>query len=185
MRYCPSCRALRETLALQERGESEERCSVCGFQFQDAAHPEPPAPAQGLPAQGLKVLCIDDDRFIRQFLTDTLRAHGFVPLTAPDGPSGIAAATAEHPQLILVDIMMPGMDGFEVCRCLRADPRTAAIPLVILTARADPKLNIQAFKAGADLALTKPVEPDKLMATLRAALSLKKGRPPSKGPGSG
>ncbi len=180
MRYCPSCRALRETLALQERGESEERCSVCGFQFQEAARPEPQAPAQGM-----KVLCIDDDRFIRQFLTDTLRAHGFIPLTAPDGPSGLAAAEAERPQLILVDIMMPGMDGFEVCRCLRADPRTAAIPLVILTARADPKLNIQAFKAGADLALTKPVEPEKLMATLRAALSLKKGRPPSGGTGSG
>jgi DNA-binding response OmpR family regulator len=174
MRYCPSCKALRETLALLERGESEERCSACGFRFQDdAARPEKP-----VPGQGLKVLCIDDDRLIRKFLTDTLAAHGFIPLTAPDGPSGLAAAAAESPQLVIVDIMMPGMDGFEVCRCLRADPRTAAIPLVILTARADPKLNVQAFKAGADLALTKPVEPDKLMATLRAALALKKGRPP-------
>jgi DNA-binding response OmpR family regulator len=180
MRYCPKCKALRETLALQERGESEERCSACGFQFQDAGQSERPAPGQGV-----KVLCIDDDRFIRQLLTDTLAAHGFVPLTAPDGPTGLAVAAAELPQLIIVDIMMPGMDGFEVCRCLRADARTAAIPLVILTARADPKLNVQAFKAGADLALTKPVEPDKLMATLRAALSLKKGRAPGGGTGDG
>jgi DNA-binding response OmpR family regulator len=179
MIYCQICKALREALSLPELEEPEDRCADCGLRFQNAAHLERPPSAQGL-----KVLCIDDNRLIRQVLADTLAAHGCVPLTAPDGPTGLAMAMAERPQLILVDIMLSGMDGFEVCRCLRADPRTAAIPLVILTARTDPTLRVQAFKAGADLALTKPVAPDKLMTTLRAALALKRGRSPSGGPGS-
>ncbi len=71
---------------------------------------------------------------------------------------------------------MPEMDGFEVCRRLKGDPRTQAILLIILTARSDPKLNIQAFRVGADLALTKPIQPEKLIATLQAALALKQAR---------
>jgi len=125
-----------------------------------------------------KVLCIDDDAFIVQVLTSLLQENGFVPLSAPDGPSGIALAVAERPALILLDIVMPGIDGFEVCRRLKADVKTHAIPVIILTGQADPKLNIKAFQAGADLALTKPVEPQKLIATLRAALALKHGPSP-------
>ena len=127
---------------------------------------------------GHKILCIDDDSFIIQVLTSALKDHGFVPLSAPDGPTGIALAMAERPTLILLDIVMPGIDGFEVCRRLKAGARTQAIPVIILTSQADPKLNIKAFQAGADLALTKPVEPGKLIATLRAALALKHGRSP-------
>ena len=143
-----------------------------------AAASAPPAPARppaeaARPAAPTKVLCIDDDRLILHLLETTLNRHGLIALTAPDGPTGIAMAQSEQPQLILVDIMMPEMDGFEVCRRLKADPRTNAIPLIILTARTDPKLNIQAFRVGADLALTKPIQPEKLVATLRAALALK------------
>jgi CheY-like chemotaxis protein len=141
-----------------------------------ARAPEGPrAAAEALPGP-TKVLCIDDDRFVLDWLAMTLKTHGFVPLTALDGPTGIALAQAEVPQLIVVDIMMPGMDGFEVCRRLKDETRTHAIPLIILTARTDPKLNIQAFRCGADLALTKPIQPDKLMGTLRAALALKQDR---------
>ncbi len=172
MKYCPHCKAVRATLLLADQGESEERCAACGFRFQDAPRLERP-----VPVQGEKVLCIDDDPLVRQLLTLTLEKSGFVPLTAPDGTTGLALAATERPRLIVVDIMMPGLDGFEVCRRLRADPRTAAIPLVILTAGADPKLNVKAFQAGADLALSKPFDPAKLIATLRAALALKQGRP--------
>ncbi len=139
-----------------------------------AAAPRGAAEAHPPPA---KVLCIDDDRVILDLLRATLTKHGFVPLTAADGSAGIAMAQAEHPRLILVDIMMPEMDGFEVCRRLKADPRTHGIPLIILTARTDPKLNIEAFRVGADLALTKPFQPEKLIATLQAALALKQARP--------
>jgi DNA-binding response OmpR family regulator len=179
MIYCQVCKALREALSLPEVEEPDERCAECGLRVRDAVHLEQPPSVQAL-----KVLCIDDNRLIRQVLADALAAHGFLPLLAPDGPTGIALAAAELPQLILVDIVLSGMDGFEVCRALRADARTAAIPLVILTARTDPTLRAQAFKAGADLALTKPVAPNTLMTALRAALSLKKGRPPGREPGS-
>ena len=91
---------------------------------------------------------------------------------------GIALAVAQRPALILLDVVMPGIDGFEVCRRLKADTQTQAIPVIILTGQADPKLNIKAFQAGADLAGAKPVEPGKLIATLRAALALKRGRSP-------
>lgn len=142
-----------------------------------AAAPAPSAAASRgaaeTPPPPAKVLCIDDDHLILNLLSATLTTHGFVPLTAPDGPTGIAMAQAERPRLILVDIMMPEMDGFEVCRRLKADVRTHDIPLIILTARTDPKLNIQAFRVGADLALTKPIAPEKLIGTLRAALALR------------
>ena len=140
---------------------------------------EPPPVKAEVPIAGVKVLCIDDGPLICQPLTSTLEKSGFAPLTAPDGPTGLVRAAAERPRLILVDIMLPGMDGFEVCRRLRADPRRAAIPPIILTALADPTLNSRAFQAGADLALTKPFQPDKLIATLRTALALKERRPPS------
>jgi DNA-binding response OmpR family regulator len=142
-----------------------------------ARAPEAPRTTAEAPPGTTKILCIDDDRFVLDWLAMTLKTHGFVPLTALDGPTGIALAQAEVPRLIVVDIMMPEMDGFEVCRRLKDDMRTHAIPLIILTARTDPKLNIQAFRSGADLALTKPIQPDKLMATLRAALALKQDRP--------
>ncbi len=174
MKYCPHCQADRVILQLFDRGEAVERCVVCGYPVQ-----EPPPLEPEVPTLGQTVLCIDDDPLICRLLSLTLEKSGFVPLTAPDGPTGLVRAAAERPLLILVDIMLPGMDGFEVCRRLRADPRTAAIPLIILTALADPTLNSRAFQAGADLALTKPFQPEKLMATLRTALALKQRRPPA------
>ena len=170
--YCPHCRAKRAALELLSQGQPELRCAVCGFPFEAGELPAPEAPSRGD-----KILCIDDDPVILQLLSFTLKAGGFAPIAAPDGPTGLALAAAEIPRVILVDIMMPDMDGFAVCRRLKADPRTAPIPLIILTAQADPKLNAKAFQAGADLALTKPFQPDQLIATLRAALALKQRRP--------
>ncbi len=168
MKYCPHCKTARATLQLVNQGDEEDRCASCGFRFADA-----PGLEQPIPAQGDRVLCIDDDPLVRQLLTMILEKSGFVPFTAPDGPTGLQVAATERPELIVVDLMMPGLDGYEVCRCLRSNPQTAKVPLVILTANRDPKLNVKAFQAGADLALTKPFDPDKLMAALRAALAMK------------
>jgi DNA-binding response OmpR family regulator len=157
---------------LLQLGQPEVRCAVCGFPLQAADLLK-----QEVQVRGDKVLCIEDDPVFVILLTRTLKAGGFVPLTAPDGPTGLTLAAAERPRLILLDIMMPEMDGFEVCRRLKADPRTAAIPVIILTGLADAKLNIQAFRVGAALALIKPFKPEQLIATLRAALAMKQGRP--------
>ncbi len=170
-RYCGHCRAVQPTLELADLGQPELRCAACGFPFAEAE-----VLTRAVPVRGALVLCIDDDPLIRQLLTLTLQGKGFVPLTAPNGLTGLTMAAAEQPRLILVDIMMPGMDGYEVCRRLKADPRTAHIPLIVLTAQADAKLNVKAFQAGADLALTKPFQADQLIAILRAALALKERR---------
>ncbi len=167
-RYCGNCCAVQHTLELAALGQTEVRCAVCGFTFADAK-----VLTREIPARGELILCIDDDPVIRQLLTFTLEGKGFVPLTAANGPTGLTMAAAERPRLILVDIMMPGMDGYEVCRRLKANPRTAHIPLIVLTAQTDAKLNVKAFQAGADLALTKPFQPDRLIAILRAALALR------------
>lgn len=171
-RFCPNCKTVQATYAAQGAGGTILRCRTCGFPVEEKL-PEGEATA---PVQS-KVLCIDDDAVVLHILVSTLEKRGYQPLTARDGTAGIETAKREQPTLILLDVRMPGMEGFEVCRRLKADAQTRAIPVIILTALGDANLNVQAFKAGADLALTKPFEPDRLLATIQAALALKSRRP--------
>jgi len=123
-----------------------------------------------------KVLCIDDDKLLLGLVKHTLEGAEFEALIAADGPLGIAMAKKERPTLILLDVMMPEMDGFEVCRRMRADPILKDIPIIIVTAMVDPKLNVKGFQAGATLAIQKPYDPRKLIATIKTALALKAKR---------
>ncbi len=75
-----------------------------------------------------RILVVDDDRLIRQMARDVLRIAGFAVAEAADGPDGLAQAAALHPDLILLDLMMPGMDGYEVCQRLKADAATRQFP---------------------------------------------------------
>jgi len=168
VRRCPNCKSNQATYPVTERGSTVLRCRTCGFPVERKL-PEDPA---AVPGKGT-VLCVDDDPVMLHLLASTLQKKGFHPVTAHDGMAGIEAARRDRPILILLDIEMPGLDGFEVCRRLRADAQTNGIPVIILTSSADPHLNVQAFKAGADLALTKPFDAERLMATLQAALALK------------
>lgn len=79
------------------------------------------------------ILLIEDDRFLRKAAEAALRRHGFAVLTAPDGVEGLRLARSERPDLVLLDLIMPGMQGFEVLKVLKADAETAAIPVVILS----------------------------------------------------
>lgn len=119
-----------------------------------------------------KILIIDDEKLIRTMLTDLLRGKGFTVVTAEDGATGLAAAQKEKPNVIILDIMMPGMDGFEVCQALKKDVATAGIPVIILTGTDDPHLTQKAFKVGAAFTLVKASKPDRLLSTLHLALSL-------------
>jgi CheY-like chemotaxis protein len=92
-----------------------------------------------------KLLFVVDDKLLLGFFSDLAAAHGFQPLIAAGGPSGIAMAKRERPDLILLDVMMPAVDGFEVCRQMRADPELKDTPIVIITAMEDPKLNVKGF----------------------------------------
>ena len=166
--YCPHCMSNQPSYEYWQGSELMVRCLTCGYPVGEGG-----VAASGEPGGKPTVLCIDDDRVTLKMLQDTLESHGFQVVTAGDGFQGLAAARRLQPHLILVDIMMPGLDGFEVCRRLRADPAFGETPLIILTAMDDPKLNVKGFQAGATLALRKPFEPQKLVSTIQTALALK------------
>ncbi len=168
-RHCPNCKSVQPVYAMTRGGVAQLRCRTCGFPVDQGLPAAPPvAKDKG------KVLCIDDDPIIQKILGTTLQKAGFAPLIASDGVSGIETVRRERPILVLLDIQMPGIDGFEVCRQLRAEDPAHRMPIIILTSLPDANLNVQAFKAGADLALTKPFHADRLMATVSAALALKR-----------
>ena len=117
-----------------------------------------------------KILVIEDQPQMRKKLVRILEMENFAPLEAADGRAGLALARAQLPDLILCDVMMPEIDGYEVLRQLRADAATAAIPFIFLTARGD-KTELRAgMNLGADDYLAKPVAVDDLLAAIAARL---------------
>ena len=120
-----------------------------------------------------RILVVDDQPLNVKLLEAKLTNEYYDVLTASDGPSAIEIANKERPDLILLDVMMPGMDGFDVCRHLRADPVTMHIPIVMVTALSDTEDRVIGLSAGADDFLTKPVEDLALLARVRSLLRFK------------
>jgi len=120
-----------------------------------------------------RILVVDDIEANIRLLEAKLTAEYYEVLTASDGPTALAVAAAEKPDIVLLDVMMPGMDGFQVCRRLKDDPETRHIPVVLVTAldgRAD---RIAGLEAGADEFLTKPIDDVMLFARVRSLTRLK------------
>lgn len=114
-----------------------------------------------------RVLVVDDEpRYVRA-ISVNLEASGYQVLTAPDGTKAVEAAAAEAPDLILLDIRMPGMDGYDACRRIR---EFSSVPIIMLTAKAEAADKVKGLDAGADDYVTKPFSADELMARVRAAL---------------
>ena len=122
------------------------------------------------------VLVADDDRDIVRFLEVNLVIEGIEVVTAHDGKDALAKALELQPNLILLDVMMPGMDGYEVCSKLRADPRGARIPVIMLTAKSLQTDRIVGLNAGADDYVIKPFEPLELVARVTDTLRRNAGR---------
>jgi DNA-binding response OmpR family regulator len=117
------------------------------------------------------VLVVDDDPDIRELIGHKLWMAGFRVLTAADGAAGLAAASASLPELIVLDVAMPGMSGIDVCRQLRENPRTADVPVIMLTARTNATFAMLGFMAGADLYLSKPFSPRDLVEQIKTLMS--------------
>jgi len=109
------------------------------------------------------VLVVDDDPVIQKLLQVNFEMEGYSVITAGDGEEGLAKAQAEHPDAVVLDVMMPKMDGLEVARRLKSDPDTQGIPIILLSAKAQ-QADIQAGTAtGAEEYLTKPFDPLELL----------------------
>ncbi len=120
-----------------------------------------------------RILIVDDQPMNVDILKTRLAVHGYELLTATDGAEALAIAGAQHPDLILLDIMMPRIDGIEVCKRLKADPSLPFMPIIMVTARADSKDIVAGLEAGADEYLTKPVDQAALVARVKSMLRIK------------
>jgi DNA-binding response OmpR family regulator len=121
------------------------------------------------------VLLIEDEKNILELLVYTFEKEGFRVLSASQGDEGLDKARKQHPSIIILDLMLPGMDGLEVCKALRQNPATADIPLIMLTARGEEVDKVVGLELGADDYMTKPFSPRELMARVKAVL--RRGRP--------
>jgi DNA-binding response OmpR family regulator len=118
-----------------------------------------------------KILIIDDDLDTLKLVGMMLQKQGYEILAANSGPQGLVQAAAENPQLILLDVMMPEMDGYEVAKQLRSNPATASTPILMFTAKTQLDDKVSGFEAGADDYLTKPTHPTELVNHVKALLS--------------
>jgi len=119
------------------------------------------------------VLVVDDIAKNVKLLADVLTVKGFRTTTAASGAEALASIAADPPDLVLLDVMMPGMSGYEVCKAIRADPKTGILPVVLVTALDPAQERINGLEAGADDFLTKPVNQAELMARVRSLLRIK------------
>jgi len=120
-----------------------------------------------------RILIVDDNSSNVDILRARLSTHGYEILTAADGEEALAAVREHLPDLILLDVMMPKLDGIEVCRRIRADAALPFIPIVLVTAKSDPKDVVAALEAGGDEYLTKPVDQAALLARVKSMLRIK------------
>ena len=163
--FCPSCRSVQPLVEYREEGQWGLWCETCRNPIEgptvekSAARPRPST-----------ILCVDDDRLVLSYCSDALERQGFRTLVANDGASAIEAAKRERPDLVLLDLMMPGMSGLEVCRQLRAESALRDTPIILLTASDDPDLGHKAREAGATASMRKPFGSANILTSVEAAL---------------
>jgi DNA-binding response OmpR family regulator len=132
-------------------------------------------PRRSTPAEGQRILIVDDEPDVVNLLTLSLSKAGLVTQSALDGAEGLTKARQWRPALIVLDLMMPQMSGLEVCKLLKADPITQAIPIIMLTAKGEEIDRVLGLELGADDYVTKPFSPRELILRIKAVP--RRGRP--------
>ena len=122
-----------------------------------------------------KILAVDDERHIVRLVEVNLQRAGYQVVTAYDGREALEKVKAEEPDLIVLDVMMPYMDGFEVLKNLKADPVTAEIPVIMLTAKAQDADVFRGWQSGVDCYLTKPFNPMELLTFVKRIFDSQSG----------
>jgi DNA-binding response OmpR family regulator len=117
-----------------------------------------------------KILVVDDEAQLVDMVKVRLEANNYLVLTAFDGQEGLEKACKDNPDLIILDLMLPQMDGYKVCGLLKADTRYNKIPIIMFTARAQDSDIKMGEKVGAEAYITKPFEPEELIAKIKALL---------------
>jgi phosphate regulon transcriptional regulator PhoB len=123
-----------------------------------------------------KILIVDDEPDIVQLISYNLKKEGFHIATARDGEEALKKVREGHLDLIILDLMLPGIHGMELCRILRNNPKTAHVPIIMLTARGEESDKVRGLDSGADDYMTKPFSPKELMARVKAILRRSKER---------
>ncbi len=126
--------------------------------------------ARTAPGARYKILIVDDDRNLRTVIRTNLELAGYEVVTANDAAAALALLSAEIPDLIVLDVMLPGMDGVELCRRIRRHATCAHVPILMLTARGETEDAVAGFEAGADDYVAKPFSPQELLARVRAKI---------------
>ena len=117
-----------------------------------------------------KILVVDDENYILHILDFSLGAEGYEVITAEDGEEAVRKVKEERPDLVVLDVMMPKMDGFEACRAIKRDAELAATPVILLSAKARDIDQKQGYEAGADDYITKPFSPGRLVERVHGLL---------------
>jgi phosphate regulon transcriptional regulator PhoB len=117
-----------------------------------------------------KILIVDDEKDIVKMLDYNLKKDGYRVISASDGEDALDLAGREHPDLIVLDLMLPGLDGLEVCKTLKKEGKTASIPIIMLTAKTQESDKVIGLELGADDYMTKPFSPRELLARIKAVL---------------
>jgi two-component system phosphate regulon response regulator PhoB len=118
----------------------------------------------------MKIVIIEDERDLAELLAFNLQKEGFKTVIALDGPKGLEAVNSENPDLVILDLMLPGLNGIDLCKLLRKNESTAAIPVIMLTAKGEEIDKVVGFEVGADDYLVKPFSMRELLLRIKAIL---------------
>jgi len=165
---CPHCRVPNVVKEAQRSASGDVACKYCGGRF------PLDAPAAGPPTT---VLCIDDDPLVLHFYRGLLEPRGYRTLTAADGLVGVEIAKRDRPDVILLDVMLRGLSGFDICRKFRDEPALRQTPIILLTVWDHPSVALTGREAGATVTPRKPADAEAVVTTIAQVL-VQQSRPP-------